>query len=111
PPDREIARRPIVSEREASSALESARQGAGQLVEDLRVTIRPWEFDPSEISVPLFVWQGDRDASIPAAWGAWWRRRVAGAELTLCEGEGHLLIEDRIDEVLDALAGVEAPVG
>jgi pimeloyl-ACP methyl ester carboxylesterase len=111
PPEREIASRPEVADREAASSLESARQGTGELVEDLRVAIRPWGFDPAEIRVPLAVWQGDRDSSIPAAWGEWWAAAVPGARLTRCLGEGHLLIEDRIGEVLDALVAEGARVG
>jgi pimeloyl-ACP methyl ester carboxylesterase len=102
PPDRGIARRPEVAEREAASSLESARQGVGELVKDLRVAVRPWGFDPREIRVPLLAWQGDRDSSIPASWGEWWARTVPNSRLTLCTGEGHLLIEDRIGEILGA---------
>ncbi len=110
PPEREIAGRPEVAEREAASSLESARRGTRELVEDLRVAIRPWGFDPGEIRVPVLVWHGDRDSSIPTSWGEWWADAVPGARLTRCTGEGHLLIEDRISEILEAVVAEGAAV-
>jgi pimeloyl-ACP methyl ester carboxylesterase len=69
----------------------------------MRVAIRPWGFDPGRITPPLTIWQGDQDSSIRASWGDWWAAAVPGARLVRCPGEGHLLIEDRIGEILDAL--------
>jgi pimeloyl-ACP methyl ester carboxylesterase len=90
--------------RALASARESTRQGADGLVEDMRVAILPWGFDPAEIRTPLFVWQGDHDSSIAEAWGDWWAENVASATLIRCPGEGHLLIEERIGEILATLA-------
>jgi pimeloyl-ACP methyl ester carboxylesterase len=110
PEEKAISSRPDVMRRALASARESTRQGALGLVEDMRVVMRPWGFDPAEIRVPLLIWQGDRDSSIRESWGDWWADKVPGAQLIRCRGEGHLLIEDRMREILDALATVEARV-
>jgi pimeloyl-ACP methyl ester carboxylesterase len=110
PEEKAISSRPEVMRRGLDSARESTRQGALGLVEDMRVAMRPWAFDPAEIRVPVLVWQGDRDSSIRESWGEWWARTVPGAQLVRCRGEGHLLIEQRIAEILDALATAEARV-
>jgi pimeloyl-ACP methyl ester carboxylesterase len=107
--EREISSRPEVVERALASAQEAFRRGAGGLVDDMRVVMRPWGFDPADIRTPLLVWQGDEDSSIRGPWGEWWARAVPGARLTRCPGEGHLLIEERIGEILEALCREGAP--
>jgi pimeloyl-ACP methyl ester carboxylesterase len=104
PAEKEISARPEVMARALASARESTRQGAIGLVEDMRVALRPWGFDPGEIRIPVFVWQGDRDSSIVEGWGEWWARAIPTATLIRCAGEGHLLIEERIGEILATLA-------
>ncbi len=105
PAERAISSRPEVMARALASARESTRQGARGLVDDMRAAIRPWGFDPSRIGVPVIVWQGDQDSSIIESWGDWWADAVPTATLIRCRGEGHLLIEERIGEIL-AHAGV-----
>jgi pimeloyl-ACP methyl ester carboxylesterase len=104
PVEEAISWRPEVTARALASARESTRQGARGLVDDMRTAIRPWGFDPSRIEVPLFVWQGDQDSSIRESWGDWWAETVPGATLIRCRGEGHLLIEERIGEIVGTLA-------
>jgi pimeloyl-ACP methyl ester carboxylesterase len=107
--EREISSRPEVIDRALVSAREALRGGADGLVDDMRVAMRPWGFDPADIRVPLLVWQGDEDSSIPESWGEWWAAAVPGARLIRCPGEGHLLIEERIGEILEALCREGAP--
>jgi pimeloyl-ACP methyl ester carboxylesterase len=109
--ERAISSRPEVMERALASARESTRQGARGLVEDMRVAMRPWGFDPADIRVPLLVWQGDEDSSIRESWGVWWVDAVPGARLIRCPGEGHLLIEQRMGEILASLTSEEARSG
>jgi pimeloyl-ACP methyl ester carboxylesterase len=104
PAERAISSRPDVVARALASARESTRQGARGLVDDMRAAIRPWGFDPSGIRVPVFVWQGDQDSSIVESWGDWWADAVPTATLIRCRGEGHLLIEERIGEIVATLA-------
>lgn len=108
PAEKRISSRPEVLGRALASAREATRQGALGLVEDMRVAMRPWGFDPGEITVPLIVWQGDEDSSIRESWGDWWARAVPGAELVRCPGEGHLLIEERMGVILEALTSGRA---
>jgi pimeloyl-ACP methyl ester carboxylesterase len=103
PAEKSISSRPEVMDRALASARESTRQGAAGLVDDMRVAIRPWGFVPSEIRVPVIVWQGDQDSSIIESWGDWWSENVPGATLIRCSGEGHLLIEERIGEIVTTL--------
>jgi pimeloyl-ACP methyl ester carboxylesterase len=101
--ERTISSRPEVMRRALASARESTRQGARGLVEDMRVAMSPWGFDPARIRAPVVIWQGDQDSSIRESWGEWWAEAVPGAELVRCPGEGHLLIEERMGEILETL--------
>jgi pimeloyl-ACP methyl ester carboxylesterase len=101
--EKPLASRPQVVQRALASAREANRQGARGPVDDMRVVMRPWGFRPEDIRVPLFVWQGDADSSIPFRWGEWWQNTVPGARLISCHGEGHLLVEERIGEILATL--------
>ena len=94
---------PRIIERGAAMAAEAVRQGTGGLVEDLRAAMRPWGVDLASITVPTTVWQGDRDRSIPAAWGEQLARSIPGAQLRLRRGEGHLMIAANLEALLEDL--------
>lgn len=42
----------------------------GGLDDDLALT-QPWGFSPSEIKVPLQIWQGAQDLMVPFSHGEW----------------------------------------
>jgi pimeloyl-ACP methyl ester carboxylesterase len=96
---------PGIVERGAAMAAEAVRQGPAGLVEDLRVAMRRWGVDLSAIATPTAVWQGDRDRSIPVAWGELMARSIPGAQLRLQPGEGHLMIASDLGAILEDLQG------
>jgi len=96
---------PRIIERGAAMVAEAVRQGTGGLVEDLRVVMGPWDVDLASITVPTTVWQGDRDRSIPVAWGELLVRSIPGARLQLRRGEGHLMIAGDLEAILEELLG------
>jgi pimeloyl-ACP methyl ester carboxylesterase len=99
-----IARRPDLVARGLAMGVEATRQGGTGLVEDLRAVMRPWGFRLEEIGAPTTVWQGDRDRSIPPRFGERLAETIPGARLRPCPGEGHLLLADRLAEVLESLS-------
>jgi pimeloyl-ACP methyl ester carboxylesterase len=98
-----VARRPELVARGIAQVRDAMQPGAGGLVDDLRSVMRPWGFRLDEIEVPTFVWQGDDDGSIPAAWGERLAREIPGATLHARRGEGHLLMADRLEEIVGEL--------
>jgi pimeloyl-ACP methyl ester carboxylesterase len=83
---------------------EGLRKGAAGWIDDDLAFISPWGFDPAEISVPTFLWQGDADLMVPLAHGRWLADRIPGAVAHLLPGEGHMSVFiNRVDEVLDEL--------
>jgi pimeloyl-ACP methyl ester carboxylesterase len=72
---------------------------AGWRDDDLAFT-RPWGFDLADIAVPVAVWQGDQDLMVPFSHGQWLAAHVPDARAHLVEGEGHLSLVHRLDEVV-----------
>jgi pimeloyl-ACP methyl ester carboxylesterase len=98
-----VRRRPELVERGIAQVGAAIQGGAGGLVEDLRIAMRPWGFRLEEIEVPVAVWQGDDDGSIPAAWGERLAAQIPAARLHARRGEGHLLMADRLEEIVARL--------
>ena len=63
-----------------------------------------WGFAPSEISVPVTVWQGDLDLMVPFSHGKWLLKHIPTAKARLEVGHGHLsLVADLRQEIIDDL--------
>jgi pimeloyl-ACP methyl ester carboxylesterase len=101
-----LMQRPDVAVEFVDTIVEATRQGAIGLVDDLRVEMRAWGFDPAAITRPGFVWQGDDDSFITPAAAREWAETVPGLELTLLPGAGHLFPFALTAEVIEALAGL-----
>jgi pimeloyl-ACP methyl ester carboxylesterase len=63
-----------------------------------------WDVDPRDVTVPTLLWYGESDTPCPPAHGRWYADRIAGSELVLLPGEGHLdVIDGHWSEVLTGL--------
>lgn len=63
-----------------------------------------WDIDPRDVVAPTTLWYGDADDSCPPAHGQWYADRIAGAELVILPGEGHMEVcSDHLPEVLATL--------
>ncbi|GAA1951276.1 alpha/beta hydrolase [Nocardioides panacihumi] len=72
-------------------------------VEDGLAFTRPWGIELGDISVPVSVWHGTADWTVPFAHGEWLAAHVAGAVAHLYENEGHLSLWSQVAVIIDDL--------
>ena len=87
------------------SVLEAAAHGATSYVEELEILLgSDWGGMLEELSVPVFLWHGTEDPTVPAAVGRLMADRISDCRAWFLEGEGHLLVHARAEEILRTLA-------
>lgn len=102
--DKSVVDRPDVASRLVSAYIEATRSGGAGLTEDMRVLLNPWGFDPSAITLPVLVFQGDADEIVPPAHAEYWLETLPDARPIWVQGAGHFLIEGHLARIFDALA-------
>jgi pimeloyl-ACP methyl ester carboxylesterase len=79
-------------------------EGARGVVDDYRAIAGQWGVDLDAIKAPVRIFQGTADTMVPRRHSEELAKRIAGAELTLWPGEGHLGTINHVEEILDWLA-------
>ena len=83
---------------------EGLRLGASGWIDDDLAFVKPWGFAVEEITVPVFLWQGDKDLMVPFEHGRWLADRIPRSVAHLLPGEGHIsIVLNHIDAILDEL--------
>jgi pimeloyl-ACP methyl ester carboxylesterase len=85
------------------NAKELYRQGGRGLYDEALVMARPWGFRLEGVAVPVQLWHGEADTTVPVGMGRHLARAIPGSEATFCPGEGHQLVYDRWREILISL--------
>jgi len=101
--DRAILARPEVHSLMIADVTEAFRSGSRGAVWELGLYSRAWGFRLEDITVPVHLWQGDADTNVPVAMGRYQASVIPTCHATFYPGEGHFLVVDRIEEMLDAL--------
>jgi pimeloyl-ACP methyl ester carboxylesterase len=84
--------------------LEAFWQGGVWVGEELALLTRPWGFALAEIRVPVRLFVGGLDRTVPAAAARHQAAAIPGCAVTRYEDEGHFsLLANRLDEVLAEL--------
>jgi pimeloyl-ACP methyl ester carboxylesterase len=61
-------------------------------IDDQLGDVRPWGFEPGQVTVPVLVFHGGQDRMVPSAHGAWLAARCPDAELWLRPDDGHVSV-------------------
>ena len=105
-PDRTLLQRPEIRDGFMACFRESCRQGPRGPVWDVALMARPWGFDLSAITVPVLLWQGERDRNVPAAHGRYLAGAISTCRARFYPDEAHLSLPlNHQREILSALAG------
>jgi pimeloyl-ACP methyl ester carboxylesterase len=92
-PDREVLAVPELRAAVLRSLQEGLRPGAGGVVDDYAVEATPWGFRLMDVRARVMVWHGERDEIVPPAHSRYVAAAIPGAELSVLEGAGHLVLE------------------
>lgn len=112
-PDRVALTRPDVRQVFLQSLPEALCQGVRSARTELMLYARPWGFALEEIGIPVYLWQGELDRSVPPEMARYQASAIPICKATFYDDEGHLSIGvNRIEEMLRTLVrGIETPSG
>jgi pimeloyl-ACP methyl ester carboxylesterase len=91
---------------------ESLRTNCDGWVDDNLESVQPWGFELSEVKVPVLLYQGSEDKSVPFAHGEWLAKHLPVEKLRkhLLEDQGHLsIVLEKKDAMIDELLAVTKP--
>ena len=72
--------------------------------EDHQAFFSDWGFDPSNNSVPIQIWHGQKDSDVPFQYSEWLSKTIPNSELHLTLTDGHFsILENHRVEVMEWL--------
>lgn len=104
--DQEVLSEPGLRNAMIQNSVELYRQGGRGMYDEALVLARPWGFEPSDITVPVQIWQGARDKTVPIAMSSHLVEMIPGAQLHLYPNEGHHLLYRCWPDILGSLVSV-----
>ncbi len=103
--DGEILRRPEIRGLLLASIREALRQGTRAVARDLELYAAPWGFEPAAIALPVHLWHGELDATVPVVMGRRLAAAIPGCQARFLPAEGHFSLPiGHMEEILGALA-------
>jgi pimeloyl-ACP methyl ester carboxylesterase len=109
PADAAIVRRPEVRAVLIADLVEAFRRGSDGATHDMVLLGRPWGFSLGEIEPEVYLWQGEADTLVPPATGRYLAQQIPRCRATMLPGEGHLLIIDRMADLIEAFRHGPSP--
>ena len=83
---------------------ESFRSGARGVAHEFGLNVRPWGFRLEDIGMPVHLWHGEDDRNVPVSHGRYLAGAIPNCVPHFCPAEGHLLVADHIDEILQSIS-------
>jgi pimeloyl-ACP methyl ester carboxylesterase len=89
PVDHRALAQPGVTETLDAAIADAMRQEAAGALDDLTLYTRDWHIPFGPPPVPLSLWHGEADGTVPVAHCHWYQRHLPGAQPHYLPGEGH----------------------
>jgi pimeloyl-ACP methyl ester carboxylesterase len=103
-PDAAVLKRPGVRSAITASIHESVRQGAKGVLQEMEIYTRPWGFNLAEVAIPIQIWHGTADETVPILHSQTLAAELADCSLQLAEEEGHFSLPiDHMDKIQQQL--------
>jgi pimeloyl-ACP methyl ester carboxylesterase len=104
PSDVEILNRPRVKSAFIEDYRRASSTSALAAAQDFALFAKDWGFRLEDIMVPVNIWHGDHDRNVPISHGRLQAKRIPGARLHECPGQGHMLVVDLLGEILRTMS-------
>jgi pimeloyl-ACP methyl ester carboxylesterase len=101
--DRAIVCRPEHVRRAVADLQAALDDGGRAATQEALLFLRPWGFALRDISMPIDLWHGERDAVVPPALGRSLAAALPACRARFLPGEGHYLAIPHAEEILSAL--------
>jgi pimeloyl-ACP methyl ester carboxylesterase len=98
--DLEVLSRPEVKAAFSEDYRRASSTSALAAAQDFAIFAREWGFRLEDVTAPVHIWHGDKDRNVPISHGRLQAERIPGARFHECPGQGHLLVVDRMEEIL-----------
>lgn len=83
---------------------EAFRKGSGGIAYEIsKILVKDWDFELTEIKIPVIFWQGKKDNNVPYKWAELMKSEIQNATLNLFKDEGHLIIFQHAREIFTGL--------
>ena len=107
PADRAVFADPALRNIFADDLREAFRQGARGPAWDARAADRRWGFRLEEIRVPVWLWYGNEDRTVPPATGRYLADHIPGSRTHFFQSDAHIsALVNHVDEILRAVVGL-----
>ena len=100
-PDQKILSQPEIKSMLTSNWLEGTRQGVRGFAWEGVILAHPWGFRLEDIHIPVNIWHGDTDASIPLSMAKQIAKTIPNCNLKVIPKEGHFLFFKYWQEILN----------
>lgn len=102
--DRRFLERPAIRRRFSDSLREAFRQGGRGAASELILLARTWPFQLARIEIPLELWHGRKDATVPFGHAEHLASRLAAVTCRYFTDEGHFSLPlDHAGAILESL--------
>jgi pimeloyl-ACP methyl ester carboxylesterase len=107
PADRAVFADPALRSIFTDDLREAFRQGPRGPAWDARAADRRWGFRLEEIRVPVWLWYGSEDRTVPPAVGRYLADRIPGSRTHFFQTDAHIsTLVNHVEEILRALLGL-----
>ncbi len=105
-PDQIVMKEPNFLELFIEESKEAFRQGREGSVHEGRIYVKPWGFNPTNITpqLPVHLWHGELDVNVPISMGQRMSELIPNCTPKFYPNEAHLSVSiNKIDEILETL--------
>lgn len=105
-PDQLVLAQPKARQAFLTMLQEAVRSGTRGPQVDSALMVSPWGFDPTTISIPVYLWKGAKDQNAPLAMAHYLSGAIPLSRLTVYPDDGHLsIIANHAEEIFTTIAG------